>query len=211
MRVVAGFASFFVLCGIPAVAQSSPPPATTLPQGTSTVFTERLQPNDATQVKVSTVVTWMAPRMAGCPIDMRVRQRMSGFTVAVDDNVVRRRVFAPRLRLFLNDLRKDMAGHKIVSAAVTVHGTNQKARMQPLDGHSGGHGDPDSGDVEKTLNVGLAEWDEPGVSGDFRLPGFTSTSRVDLLSITYEDGSTWKLSGAESCHVAPDPLMLISH
>ena len=59
------------------------------------------------------------------------------------------------------------------------------------------------------LTVALAEWGEPGVSGDFRLPGFVSADRIDLQSITYEDGSTWKLAGKESCRVAPDPIMLV--
>jgi hypothetical protein len=58
--------------------------------------------------------------------------------------------------------------------------------------------------------VGLADWGEPAVSGDFGLPGFASASRVDLDSVTYSDGTVWKLAGNEMCHVAPDPMMLIN-
>ena len=123
--------------------------------------------------------------------------------VAVDENGVKRPLFAPRLRLFLDDVRTDKSSQRIVSAAVTVHGSKSTAKVRPIDSKT------DPGDLAMTLNVSLADWGEPGVSGDFRLPGFTSANRVDLQSVTYADGSTWKLSGGESCRVAPDPLMLV--
>lgn len=149
-----------------------------------------------------------------CPIDMHVRQGIGGGMIAVDENGMKRRVFAPRLRLFLNDLRPGKSDQQIISAKVTVHGSNGKARVHPVDANAdsdaGGNGDLKSGVVQRTLNVDLGNWGEPGASGDFRLPGFISTSRVDLESVTYQDGSTWKLSGTETCHVAPDFLMLVS-
>jgi hypothetical protein len=135
---------------------------------------------------------------------------MGGGLVAVDENGGKHRVFAPRLRLFLDDLRTGNSGQKIVSASVTVRGSNGKEHMQRLDALPGQDRDSESGSIKRTLNVDLGNWGEPGVSGDFRLPGFTSASRVDLESVTYEDGSTWKLSGGESCWVSPDPMMLIN-
>jgi len=152
----------------------------------------------------------MARRVSGCPIDMHVRQRVGGGTVAVDENGVKHRVFAPRLRLFLNDFRTSNSGQKIVSATVTVRGSNGKEHMQRLDTLPDQGRNSESGSITRTLNVDLGTWGEPGVSGDFRLQGFTSASRVELESVTYEDGSTWKLSGGESCWVSPDPMMLIN-
>jgi hypothetical protein len=133
---------------------------------------------------------------------------MGGGTVAVDANGVKQKVFAQRLRLILNSFRQDNSGRTVVSATVTVHGTGTKARMQPLSGGSNDW-DVNSGSKARTLSVSMSNWSEPGVSGDFLLPGFTSASRVDLESITYDDGSTWKLSKNETCRVAPDPIMLI--
>ena len=135
---------------------------------------------------------------------MHVGQGIGGAMVAVDESGVKRQVFAPRLRLFLNDLRRDKPNQRIVSAAVTVHGSKPRAKARPIDTET------DQGELEMNLNVSLADWGEPGVSGDFRLPGFTSANRIDLQSLTYADGSIWKLSGGQSCRVAPDPLMLVA-
>jgi hypothetical protein len=136
---------------------------------------------------------------------MHVHQGFGGGMLAVDKDGVKRLVFAQRLRLFLTELRPADSDRRIVSARVTVQGSNGKARLQPLDRDSG----VNSGNMERTFSVDLQDWGEPGVSGDIRLPGFTSASMVKLQSVTYDDGSTWKVSDPETCRVAPDPLMLI--
>jgi hypothetical protein len=213
MRFAAGCAAFFLLSGISAVAQSTAPTTTTPPQaGNFTCTFETLHPDGKKHGKGNTITECRSTVVVppACPVDMHVRQGFGGGMIAVDESGVRRKVFAPRLRLFLNDVRKEKAGQTIVSATVTVHGSSGKARMLPLDAGSGGHDDLKSEDVERTLSVDLANWGEPGVSGDFRLPGLTSARRIDLQSVTYEDGSTWKLSGDQTCHVAPDPVMLIN-
>lgn len=177
MRVAAGFGIFILATGVPIVAQ-----ATWSPQSPM-----ELRPD----------------AVRSCPINMHVGQGIGGAMLAVDENGVKRLVFAPRLRLFLNDLRSDKSSQRIVSAAVTVHGSNGKPTLRPINSQT------KPSDRELSLTVSLAEWGEPGVSGDFRLPGFISADRIDLQSITYEDGSIWKLSGGESCRVAPDPIMLV--
>jgi len=209
MRVVAGLAAFVLLCGASAVAQYSPLPITTLPQG-SAVFC--IQPGPLVDLKhpeknakgSSETNCMMAVGVQSCPVDMHVRQRMSGSTLAVDANGVQRKIFAQRLRLFLNNFRPDPSGRKAVTAVVTVHGTGENARMQAL--HTG----PVGNVLARTFSVDLANWGEPGVSGDFLLPGFTSASQVDLVSVTYDDGSTWRLEKTESCRVSVDPMMLIN-
>ena len=212
MRVVAGVATLFLLGGVFGVAQYTPPRTTSIPDGASTVCLTELRPDkDKNHGKGDVVTVCKTVLVQGCPIDMHVRHGIGGGMIAADENGVKRQVFAPRLRLFLNEIRPAKSGQKIVSATVTVHGSNGKPRMQNLDVHGAEDGDLNSGSVERTLSVDLANWGDPGVSGDFRLPGFTSTSRVDLESVTYEDGSTWKLAAPGACHVAPDPLMFISH
>jgi len=213
MRFAAGCAAFFLLSGISAVAQSTAPPTTTLPEAGNFICTfETVHPDGKKHGKGNTITECRSTVVVppACPVDMHVRQGMSQGMLAVDANGERRLVFAPRLRLFLNDQRKDKAGQTIVSATITVHGRKGKARLQPLNVGPGGSDDSDSADLEKTLSVELGNWGEPGVSGDFRLPGLTSARRIDLQSVTYEDGSTWKLSGDQTCHVAPDRVMLIN-
>ena len=209
MRVVAGLAVILALSGIRAAAQYSPKPASTIPDSAGITCLEEIQPGDGKQAKGSTVTTCTTTPDQGCPVDMRVRQRMSGGTVAVDANGIERKVFAQRLRLILNSFQQDNSGRKVVSAMITVHGTGTKARVQPLGAGKNGDWDLNSGSMARTLHVDLANWSEPGVAGDFLLSGFTSASRVDLESVTYDDGSTWKLSKNETCRVAPDPIMLI--
>ena len=201
MRVVAGLSAILALSGIPAVAQYSAP-TTTIPDSVGVTCLEDTQPVDPKHPDGSAQMTCTATPVQGCPVDMRVRQRMGGDTVAVDANGVKRKVFAQRLRLILNSFRQDNSGREVVSATVTVHGTGTEARMRPL-GAGNDHGDLNSGSKARTLSVSMSNWGEPGVAGDFLLPGFTSASRVDLESITYDDGSTWKLSKNETCQVAP--------
>ena len=186
MRVAASLGVFILISVGSSVAQTAPPAQN------PTLF--RFDP-----------VIVRTPMLPACPIDMHVRQGIGGGMVAVDENGVKRPVFAPRYRLLLNDLRKP--GQKIVSAMVTVRGWNGKARALPADSDSDGK----SGSIQRTLSVDLVGWGEPGVEGDFRLPGFTSANRVDLQAVTYEDGSTWKLAPTDTCRVAPDPLMLVGH
>jgi len=45
---------------------------------------------------------------------------------------------------------------------------------------------------------------------DLWLPGFTSVTSIELMEVTYADGSAWKISGSNVCRVQPNPLMLIT-
>jgi len=202
MRVAAGISLFLFLSGLSGLAQTAPTAGnqpTLHPDAASFTCESTTEPG-----KPPTTVC-KTPLAPVCPIDMRVHQGVGGGMVAVDKDGVKRHVFAQRLRLFLNELRPADSGRRMVSATVTVQGSNGKARMQPLDGDSG----VNAANVKRTISVDLQNWGEPGVSGDIRLPGFTSAGMVYLQSITYDDGSTWKVSARETCRVAPDPLMLI--
>jgi hypothetical protein len=142
-----------------------------------------------------------------CPLQMRVRQGTGGNMMAVDEKGKQIEVFAQRLRLLLNDVRREhQTAARMVEATVTVHGTSAKGQVLPADTRR-----DSSGEIAKTLTVQLIAYGEPEVSGDIRLPGFTSTRMVDLQSVAYDDGSTWKLSGTDTCHVPPDMVMLVGN
>ena len=144
---------------------------------------------------------------SACPLDMRVRQGVGGTMMAVDKNGKQVEMFAARLILLLNDVRREHpTGARIVEATVTVHGTTAKGQILPADTRQSG-----PGEIAKTLTVRLTAYGEPEVSGDLRLPGFTSTRMVDLESVAYGDGSVWKLSGTDSCHVPPDMAMPVNN
>jgi hypothetical protein len=146
-------------------------------------------------------------RASTCPLDMHVRQGVGGNMMAVDKNGKQVEMFAARLILLLNDARREYQTEaRMVEATVTVHGTTAKGQVLPADTRQDA-----TGEIVKTLTVRLAANGEPELSGDLRLPGFTSTRMVDLESVAYDDGSTWKLSGADTCHAPPDMLMPVGN
>jgi hypothetical protein len=146
-------------------------------------------------------------RASLCPLDMRVRQGAGGNMMAVDKNGKQVEMFAARLILLLNDVRREhQTEARMVEATVTVHGTAARGQILPADTRQDANGE-----IVKTLTVRLTAYGEPEVSADLMLPGFTSTRMVDLDSVAYADGSSWKLSGTDTCHVAPDMLMPVGH
>ena len=147
-----------------------------------------------------TVITY--PTMA-CPIDMHARQGLWDRTVRVRDGEKERvlQPFGQRISLDLKDSRPA----RIVAATVRVHGLNGKNRMvlTPTD-------TTQRWNAVKTLKVNFAEQKDGTVSADLWIGGFTSVSSIQLMDVSYSDGSIWKISRSNACRVQPDPLMLIT-
>lgn len=93
---------------------------------------------------------------------------------------------------------------EIVSAQITVYGFSDKWRAIPLAGAK------DSPDLRKTVNLVLNVKGNDHASSDLSLRRFTSVAYVDLDSLTYADGATWRASSPAACSVTPDPFMLVS-
>jgi len=89
---------------------------------------------------------------------------------------------------------------RVVAANVTVHGFANKGRVVPTLSAQ------DSSDATKTFDVKFpAEPKE--ISTDLAVPGFSAVSAIDLNSVTYADGSTWKLAAGSTCSSRIDPIM----
>jgi hypothetical protein len=93
---------------------------------------------------------------------------------------------------------------EIVSAQITVYGFSDKWRAIPLAGAK------DTPDLRKTVNLVLNVKGNDHASSDLSLHRFTSIAYVDLDSLTYANGATWKASSPATCSVTPDLLMLVS-
>ena len=93
---------------------------------------------------------------------------------------------------------------EIVSAQITVYGFSDKWRAIPLAGTK------DTPDLRKTINLVLNVKGKDHASSDLSLNRFTSVAYVDLDSLTYADGATWKTSSPAACSVTPELLMLVS-
>jgi hypothetical protein len=93
---------------------------------------------------------------------------------------------------------------RVVQASVTVRGFADKARVVQTMSSS------DSPDAARTMDVRFLAGSGKEVSADLRVPGLTAVSAIDLNSVTYADGSIWKLAAGGSCRSWIDGLMLVS-
>jgi len=142
-----------------------------------------------------------------CPVSMQARQR--GLTQMVrtkrtspQDQPEAMPRPAQHIHLILKGFAKDKL---VASATVTARGLSARSRMQNLNLT----GDQPS-DIRRTLQVTFTPDQDGSVSADIDLPAFTAVKSLQLLSITYADGSSWTLEKSNACLVQPDSLMLIA-
>lgn len=134
-----------------------------------------------------------------CPIDMRA-QRQSGVG-AVVPTADRNKGPVQELAFTL----KNSTPKEIVDLQITVHGINSKGRVSPLKTSSA-----DSSQIQKSLDLKLKIGPESRTSTTLVLPGFTAVRSIELDSVNYAGGSSWRSSTVHSCHIYPDATMLIS-
>jgi hypothetical protein len=149
----------------------------------------------------------------GCPVSIRAQHGAGGGLVmtrqsrsAHDPGQVQPAGPSQQIHLILGKAEENSsADARVVRAKVTVGGTNGKWRTVPT-----GLASDATSEVSKTLEVTFEIAENGQVSTDLTLPGFTSVKSIVLDSLAFSDGSTWAPSQGEACHVAPDPLMLVS-
>ena len=138
----------------------------------------------------------MAQPMNGCPVTLRAGHNPGGDTMEV--NGVRTGSVAQMLHLSV----ANRDSRPIVAANVTVHGLANKPRLtktQP---------DHNTADAAKTLDVQFAAGTGKEVAADLTVPGLSAATAIELNSVTYADGSTWKLAGS-FCRAPIDGVMRI--
>ena len=62
----------------------------------------------------------------------------------------------------------------------------------------------------QTLDVAFSAGPNHAALANIWVPGMSAVNRIELISMDYGDGSNWKIGSGASCHVAPDPMMLIT-
>ncbi len=92
---------------------------------------------------------------------------------------------------------------EIVSAQITAHGLSGKDRFIELSNAS-------DSDLTKTVDVAMDVKGNARASKDLSLSHFTAITSIELNSITYADGSTWRAASPGACSVTPDPFMLVA-
>jgi hypothetical protein len=134
-----------------------------------------------------------------CPVAMHARQGMSGDILAVNDS--RHKGTAQLLHLILSSGDSRV----ITGGEVTVHGLSGKSRITRTFST-----EQDSSDAVPNLPVKFSAGNQKNVVADLWVPGMTTVHAIELNSITYADGSTWKFLTEKACRTIPDPTMLIS-
>jgi hypothetical protein len=170
--------------------------AVSQPQGSSGVAgMENMQ---TTETSANNPDAQPAP-VSSCPVSMRA-QHLS------DGGIVKTRVDHPSgigQWLHLSLIGRD--SRQIARATLRVRGFSPKGRVTQT-----GPGVDPAFDAMQTLTVSFASGTDRIATADFRVAGMTAVGRIDLESLEYNDGSTWKIGDASSCRVAPDPKMLVT-
>jgi hypothetical protein len=165
---------------------------TSTAQDGSTVWTTRTASQEEAQKAVANALA------NSCPISLHARHAPGGDAIEVNGT----RIQDPTQRIHL--IISDSDSRRIVAANVTVRGFSNKARYMPT------MSAPDSFDAAKNLDVRFPAGTGKESSTDLAVPGLTAVTVIDLNSVTYSDGSTWKLATGNSCRSWVDGFMLVS-
>lgn len=137
---------------------------------------------------------------SSCPIAMDARQGVWAHTAPVENGRPHDGI-GQRISLTLADLHSAT----IVHAAVKILGLSGKNRILNSSERLNG-----AADASRVVQLTSFTEAKNGVTAEVYAPGFTSVTSIQLLSVTYADGSTWKTPQSKVCRVMPDPLMLVA-
>jgi hypothetical protein len=177
-----------------ATSQIQPLNAAPLPGQTVSVY------NSAAQQTTTVVVP--LTQISACPVSVRAQQSSAANSMEVDRS--RPKGVAQSLHLTM----ANPAGSPVAKATVTVRGLLPKTRATLTPMTLGG----DLSDATRTLEISFPAMSGPAdksATAELWVPGLSAVYSVDLVSITYADGSTWSPSQARTCRTPVDSLMLI--
>jgi hypothetical protein len=156
-----------------------------------------LAAQSANQHPVQSIVVVPPNATSTCPVSLRAQQRAAGDVREVDNS--RPKGIAQLLHLAFTNADP----RAIKSVTVTVHGLSGKSHIVQTLSTS------DSTDAARTLDVMLAAESGREVAADLWVPGLSAVRTISLESISYADGSTWKLAGESGCSTLIDGFMPI--
>jgi hypothetical protein len=134
-----------------------------------------------------------------CPVALHARQSSDAFRREVGSGDAYPKSMAQHLHLTVNSPK----GRQIVAATVTVRGFADKARVLPIGAA------PDGSDTAKTLDIKFAGKPGKDTAAELTVPGLSGVSVIELNSVTYADGSTWKLASGSVCRSPIDGFLLV--
>jgi hypothetical protein len=136
---------------------------------------------------------------SSCPVSLHASQGIWNHTVAVKKGLGDQKS-GQRILLTLKD-----SPTSVVTATIRVRGLNGTNHMLKTPVTTS-----ESWNASRTINITFVDQGGNTAQGDLWIPGFTSVTSIQLLAVSYANGSTWKSSSSNACRVQPDPMMLIT-
>jgi hypothetical protein len=158
---------------------------------------------DKNQVK-TVIIT--PPFQASCPVGMQA-QHASGPTaqVPVDKNGSVSRKHSPNPEQHLQLTLKNPKGTAISEMRIRVRGWSAKGRTLPAQTAGA-----DYTDVSRMFDLKVDIGSHGTAKKDVWVHGMTAVNSIELIGVSYADGSSWKPASLQVCSIMPDPTMLIS-
>lgn len=139
---------------------------------------------------------------SSCPVSLQAQQISSA-------NMMQVRRGQPEQsgqRLHLTFTSRD--AKQIAAATIAVRGfTPPPGPIDTLKAVRKRNAGPDV--VTRTVQIAFAPQAGATVNADILVPDLTATQTIDLVSLSYADGTGWKLPEGASCRITPDLLMLV--
>ena len=136
------------------------------------------------------------PDNLGCPVGFSASRQADLQTMLAND----RSQAGPAQGLHLTLSRLNTP--TIQSVEVTVYATSPKLRALPVDALS-------SDTISKTFELQRKAGSNSLTDADVWMHNVGSVSSVDLISITYTDGSTWHATESLRCRAVPSNFLLV--
>jgi hypothetical protein len=147
-----------------------------------------------------TLVAVPRPAVNDCPVSMRA-QHLSDGSMVKTSRPVHPAGIGQRLHLTLTN----PDAKQIARAEVTIHGVTPKGRVMQAS-----TAQENSADATRNMSVSFSAGPHGSASADLWAPGVSAVQSIELDSVTYSDGSIWKVADGVACRITPDPFMLIT-
>jgi hypothetical protein len=149
--------------------------------------------------KKLTIILPAAANMS-CPVAMRAEHGVDGSMLTVKGEKAHRGQ-GQQLELTLYNAKPGA----ISAVEIRAHGWNGMGRTLPArELHAS------DGNATETLDLALSIGPRASAETDVWVNGLTAVDSIDLIGVSYVDGSIWEPTTPEACSVTPDPMMLIS-
>ena len=149
------------------------------------------------------VTVYLTPATpASCPVDLSVQQHSPTEVFRAGDAAPE----PPAEHLDIS-LRPHQYAESIDSIEISVRGVGSRRQTLPL-GAFPGHARSD--DLQQTFHLRRAVGTPTLLRSNVRIPGINAVRWIELLSVTYTDGTIWHPAAHLPCRTEPNRLLPVA-